>query len=128
MKSHRFAFFILLPPLLLLGFFAGVLNGLLGAGGGILIVIGLRALLGKKISDSRRIYATAIAVMLPISVVSAWQYLKGGHISTPSIGIFLFPAILGGGLGALLLRRLKPLLLARIFAAVVLVSGIVLVI
>jgi uncharacterized membrane protein YfcA len=34
---------------------------------------------------------------------------------------------LGGTLGAWLLRRLSPALLARIFAALVLVSGIILV-
>ncbi len=128
MKAYQGAFFKYFPLLLLIGFLAGLLNGLLGAGGGILIVIGLRAILGKKISDGRRFYASAIAVMLPISVVSVWQYMKNGHLPTLSLGLLILPALCGGALGALCLRFIRPTLLARIFAAVVLVSGIVLVI
>lgn len=128
MKTYQGAFFKYFPLLLLIGFLAGLLNGLLGAGGGILIVIGLRAIFGKEVSDSKRFYATAIAVMLPLSVISAWQYMQNGHLPTLSLGLLVLPALCGGIIGALLLRLIRPLLLARIFAAVVLVSGIVLVI
>ena len=55
-------------PVLCLGLGAGFLNGVLGAGGGILVVAGLNALLGKKIEDKRAIFASAIAVMLPLCI------------------------------------------------------------
>ena len=128
MKSNRFAFFLTLPCLLLLGVLAGVLNGLLGAGGGILLVLGLRTLLGGRVADTKRIYTTATAVMLPISLLSAWQYLQNGHLAGGDVFPLLLPAALGGVLGAWLLRCVTPKVLARLFAIVVLVSGIVLVI
>ena len=117
-----------LPLLLAIGLGAGFVNGLLGAGGGIIVVIGLRLLFGKKVADGRSFYATAIAVMLPLSAVSAWQYIRVGHLTVAALGPLLLPALLGGVLGALLLRLLKPKLLGQIFAAVVLISGIVLVV
>ena len=128
MKAYRVTLLKYLPLLLLLGFGAGLLNGLLGAGGGILIVMGLRLMFEKKVPNGRSFYTTALAVMLPISAISAWQYFKKGHLPALPIGPLVIPALLGGVLGALLLRRITPKLLARIFAIVVLISGIVLVI
>ena len=117
-----------IPPLLGLGLLAGFLNGLLGAAGGIALVVGLRALFRKKPVNGHSFYATALAVMLPLSALSAWRYARGGHLPAVSPWGLILPAVLGGVLGALLLRRIKPHVLKRIFAAVVLVSGIVLVV
>lgn len=119
-------FFVKILPIVGIGVVAGFLNGLLGAGGGIVIVFGLGALLRDKLQDPRSIYATAIAVMLPLSAFSAWQYFQNGHLTEGNLGLLVLPALLGGALGAWLLSRLSPDLLARIFAAVVLISGIVL--
>lgn len=120
--------FLISLPILLIGFGAGFLNGLLGAGGGILIVYGLQYALGKDRVESHAIFASAIAVMLPLSALSALQYLRNGHLEAASVGLLALPAIAGGVIGALLLRRLSPRALSRLFAAVVLVSGLVLVI
>lgn len=120
-------FFTKILPIIGIGAAAGFLNGLLGAGGGIVIVFGLNALLGKRLADPRSIYATAIAVMLPLSALSAWQYFQNGHLTEGNLGLLVLPALVGGALGAWLLRRLSPRMLSRIFAAVVLISGIVLV-
>ena len=115
-------------PIVLIGIGAGFLNGLLGAGGGIIIVMGLTLLLGKTIADPRAIYATAIAVVLVLSFLSLWQYAAGGFLEAEYLYVLIAPAVLGGTLGAWLLRRLSPTLLSRIFAALVLVSGIILVV
>ena len=116
------------PPLLGIGLLAGFINGLLGAGGGILIVLGLRRYFAKKSSNERRFYTTALGVMLPLSAFSVWQYARAGHLAPLSLGTFLLPALIGGALGALLLPHLKIALLNRIFAGMVLISGILLVI
>lgn len=107
---------------------AGFLNGLLGAGGGILIVAGLRRLFRWRGIDPRSVFASAIAVMLPLSVLSAIQYFMHGRLNEADIGLLALPAIAGGVTGGLLLQRLTPVALSRIFAGVVLVSGFLLVI
>lgn len=114
-------------PILAFGVGAGFLNGLLGAGGGIVIVMGLSLLFGKKLADPRAVFASAIAVMLPLSLLSAFQYIKSGNMVGDGVSFLVVPAVLGGALGALLLRRFSPGVLSRIFAAVVLVSGVVMV-
>ncbi len=123
MKVH----FLQILPLLVIGLSAGFLNGLLGAGGGILIVFGLRKLLKGQLKDPRAIYPTAIAVMLPLSLLSVWQYARAGSLELSHLGWLVLPAIAGGAIGALLLRRLSTKALSRLFAAVVLISGLVLV-
>ena len=117
-------FFSRILPILLIGLGAGLLNGLLGAGGGILIVFGLKRLLGERLADPRSVFASAIAVMLPLSLVSAVQYFKNGQLDAENAGILILPAVLGGVVGALLLRRLSPAALSRLFSVVVVASGV----
>lgn len=113
-------------PLLAVGLGAGLLNGALGAGGGILIVLCLRPMLQKE--DRRRAYTTALSVTLPLSVLTLFRYWRGGALADTAPLSLLLPALIGGGLGALLLRRLPQGVLSRIFAAVVLLSGVLMVV
>ena len=113
-------------PLLAIGFAAGFTNGLLGAGGGIIVVMALRMIFEKKGVSEHSYYTTAIAVMLPLSLLSAWRYRAAGHLPPISFSHLILPSLLGGALGALLLRRIAPQVLRRIFAAAVLISGIIL--
>ena len=55
------------------------------------------------------------------------QYVQNGHLDTDLATLLALPALLGGAVGALLLRRLSTRTLARLFSAVVLVSGVILV-
>ncbi|MBE6701954.1 MAG: hypothetical protein E7585_00860 [Ruminococcaceae bacterium] len=121
-------FFSQIFPLLLLGACAGFLNGLLGAGGGIVLVYGLSKMFRNTPVDKRSIFATAIAVTLPLSCLSAIHYFRQGSLNVNTLGWLIFPAIVGGVTGAFLLRRISPRILSRIFAAVVLISGIILVV
>ena len=112
--------------LLLIGFAAGFTNGLFGAAGGIVIVMGLRAFFRDKMANGRSFYTTALAVMLPLSTITVWQYTQKGHLPEVPLLDLLLPAVLGGATGALLLPWINPQALKRIFAVVVLVSGIIL--
>ena len=113
-------------PVCLLGALAGFLNGLLGAGGGIPLVLGLGALLRKKVANGRRFFTTALAVMLPLSLYSAYQYLQKAPPPTRQLYPILLPALLGGGAGAWLLPHIPARILGRVFATVVALSGILL--
>ncbi|MBQ2767943.1 MAG: sulfite exporter TauE/SafE family protein [Clostridia bacterium] len=109
--------------ILLCGFTAGIMNGLLGAGGGIILIFVLRSVLGTE-TDGRDVYATALAVTLPITLLSALRYHAAGQLSLPSFLPLALPAIIGGIVGAVLLDRINAGITKRIFAAIVIFSGL----
>ena len=111
--------------LLICGFAAGFCNGLLGAGGGILLVLSLGALFGKTAANGRRFFTTALIVMLPLSALSVRHYAAAGF-SLPANPWPFVGAAAGGVAGALLLGRLSAHALRRVFAAVILLSGVLL--
>lgn len=105
------------------GIFAGLVNGLLGAGGGILIVFGLTPLLAHDKEGRRDVFANALAVMFPVSIVSMINYASAGRFSLDGFALYLIPCVIGGFIGALLLGRLKISLLQKAFALIVIWSG-----
>ncbi len=109
---------------LTLGFLAGLLNGLLGAGGGIILVRGADKVLPREYCDGRDVFANALAVMLPISAVSAIAYVLGGSVHGLEFSKFILPAVIGGAGGGLLLAVIDTRLLRLIFSALVVWSGI----
>ena len=78
---------------ILLGFFAGLLNGLLGAGGGIILVRGADKVLPREYHDGRDVFANVLSVMLPLSAVSAIAYVLRGSVNgvnfTPFILLYI---------------------------------------
>ncbi len=111
--------------LVLVGLLCGLINGLLGAGGGIFIVRTAGQLLPRGASrDPRDIYATALAVMLPISAVSTIASARLGVWQGEGAAAMILPALLGGTAGALLLDRLNTNILRMIFSAVAVYSGV----
>ncbi|MBE6693845.1 MAG: sulfite exporter TauE/SafE family protein [Ruminococcaceae bacterium] len=118
-------------PLVAIGISAGFINGLLGAGGGIVLVLLLPRLAKRRsIGDCREMenrdwYASALSVMLPATVISGAVYLlRGGMPELSSARWLVLPAAVGGAVGALLLGRIKGSWLRRLFAALVIFSGI----
>ena len=111
-----------------MGFLSGLANGLLGAGGGIIIVYALKYKLRDLDCDPRDIFANALCVMLPISVLSWILYAKAGNLSVSGLGVYILPAILGGLAGGAILGRINTGFLKKLFAALVIYSGITLMI
>ena len=114
--------------LCLTGLLAGLANGLLGAGGGILAAFGLLREYPTTLSP-KDAYASALSVMLPLSLLSFLRYVGAGALSSaPPLGLYLVPAIIGGASGALLLGRLGNPAVRRLFGILVIWSGILLII
>lgn len=114
--------------LIMFGVLSGFVNGLLGAGGGILVVYALNYALKGRDSDSRDIYANALCVMLPISAVSCVRYAFSGNLHTDGFSVYAIPAIAGGIVGGFLLSKLNASVTKKLFAALVIWSGIILII
>lgn len=113
--------------LLLAGFGAGVVNGLLGAGGGILIIAALSKIMKNELVDKKDVFVNSLCVMLPISAVSCFLYALRGNLAAEGFGSFALPAIIGGVTGGLLIDKIKWGSLKRIFSALVILSGILLI-
>lgn len=95
---------------------AGFVNGFLGTGGGIILMLALSFVQ----IDERDKFATVIAVILPMSLVSALFY--GTNIA--SAEKWLIPGMLGGVTGAILLERINVKWLKKLFALMIIWAGI----
>ena len=118
--------------LILGGLSAGFMNGLLGAGGGILLVFIMNAMILRHGTstdvDNRDILANALTSMLPVTVVSVIGYAARGALPKEDLTPFIIPAIIGGLGGAWLLDRMNATLVRTIFAVIVIFSGIAMIV
>ena len=104
---------------------AGVVNGFIGTGGGIILYFALK--LSNKDSshdEMKDILATIIAAIIPVSMVSAVVYMIRGEIIYRVLPIYLPAALVGGIVGALLLQRLHFKIIKKIFAVLIIYAGI----
>ena len=105
---------------IIIGLASGLLNGLFGAGGGSVVVPAIEAFL--KI-DEKKSHATAIAIILIMSIVSSIFYIRGGYFD---FGLWLpltTGGALGGILGAKLLSKIPVKWLKIIFGSVILITA-----
>ena len=112
--------------LLLLGAAAGFLNGLLGAAGGVILIFFLAkySRAHQNALAPRDVYATALCVLLPLSLLSFLRYRAAGVLDPQTFFPFILPALVGGVGGALLLDRLPLWLVRRLFSVLLLCSGV----
>lgn len=99
---------------------AGLVNGLLGSGGGMIAV----PLLERGGVEPNRAHATSVAMMLPLSAVSAAFYLWDGKVTFADALPYIPGGIVGSIIGVFLLRKVRPELLRRIFGGVAVYSGL----
>lgn len=106
---------------ILVGLFIGFINGFLGAGGGVLLV----PFLHYALKDQTKVaHATAILIMLPISVVSSIIYIIQGQFNFMVTLPVLIGSAVGGVTGAILLKKLKSNIIVIIFSLVLIASGV----
>lgn len=112
----------------LFGALAGFVNGLLGAGGGIIVVFALNRLMAKELGGKNAVFAHALCVMLPLSLLSCGLYVGFGSVSLSGFEKFVLPAVAGGLLGGFLLGKLNTGLMKRAFAFLVMLSGVLMIV
>lgn len=113
--------------LLSLGALAGLINGIFGAGGGVLIVLSLWTLTEGALEDRRCVFASVTAMILPMSLASSLVYMRVAPPSvSEAIGISVC-ALIGGGVGAFLLGRLRLGAVKTVFSILLLVSGAIMI-
>ena len=103
------------------GGLAGVLNGLFGTGGGILLV---PLLMKCHRLPARQAFATSLAVMVPLSMVTGAVYGLRGQLDWPSALPYLAGGLLGGFLAGKWLKKLPVIWLRRGFGALLVAAGL----
>lgn len=107
--------------LCLCGAIIGFVNGFFGGGGGMICVPLLEKVLHLPNKYS---HATAIAVILPISFISAVIYMLNGNLETIPFLTVGSGVVLGGILGSFLLKFLPSKVIRIIFVFIMLAGGI----
>jgi uncharacterized membrane protein YfcA len=104
----------------IIGTAIGLVNGILGAGGGMLAVPLL-----KKIGFSQKeSHTNAIAIILPITIVSAAIYLFKDFVTIKESLIYIPTGLLGAVLGTYILKKISPKWLKRIFGILMIYAGV----
>lgn len=103
-----------------LGIPIGIVNGLFGAGGGMLAV----PLLKKVGMEQKSAHANAVAVILPITVISAVMYILRGYVTLNEAWIYIPTGLIGAVLGTIILKKISPKILKKIFACFMIYAGI----
>lgn len=102
------------------GFLIGVVNGLLGAGGGMLAV----PLLKKLGFSQKQAHANAVAIILPITVGSAALYLARDYVNLSAAWPYVPTGLLGAIIGTYLLKKLSPFWLKKLFGGFMVYAGL----
>ena len=108
-------------PIILAGFCAGSINGLFGAGGGMVLVPLLTALTDI---DDDAVFPASVSIILPICVVSLSMTIN----STTALWKTALPYLLGGSLGGLLAgqwgKNIPTIWLHRLLGGLIIWGGV----
>ncbi len=96
------------------------MNGIFGAGGGMLAV----PLLKKSGMDQKSAHANAVAVILPITVISAILYLVKGNVTLSDSFAYVPTGLIGSVIATFALQKFSNRLLQKIFSIFMIYAGI----
>ena len=105
----------------LIGFFSGIINGLFGAGGGTVAVLALTLIFGIS---QHKAQATAISIILPLSLISGFIYYKNGFTTIDITFKVALGGIIGSYIGSNALNKIPANYLRKIFGFFIIVAAI----
>jgi len=105
----------------LTGVISGIVNGLFGAGGGMIIVPTLKHIFKKEVKTA---HATAIAIILPLSATSAYFYITRGLFVPDIVLTCGVASIIGGLVGAIFLKKISGNLIRILFSVSIIITGV----
>ena len=107
--------------LIICGICAGAVNGLFGAGGGMVLVPLLTAV--AKLDD-RAVFPSSVSIILPICFVSLGFSIAAAEFDFRTAIPYLIGSALGGVAAGLLGKKIPTLWLHRILGVLILWGGI----
>src|SRR5690554_3218522 len=105
----------------IIGLISGFINGLFGSGGGTIIVPSLTFILGLPQHNA---HATALIIILPLSILSSIIYFNSQLIDFPITLKISLGAIIGAYIGAKILNRIPNKWLRKIFGIFMVIAAI----
>jgi len=112
----------IIVTLILIGFFAGVLSGLVGVGGGIVIVPCLVFFLAFT---QKMAQGTSLALLtLPVVILGMLQYYKEGHVDFRLVGFLALGFLVGGFFGGKLAVSIPENTLKKVFSIILFIVAI----
>jgi hypothetical protein len=123
--GHKFSYESSVLRALPFYFFAGVLSGLLGIGGGVVIVPTLEILASFPMHLA---VATSMFTMIFTSISTATTQLLLGHVVFDYVIFLIIGIVAGAQVGARVARRLRGSAVERLFGVTMILIGIYLVI
>ncbi len=102
-----------------LGIIVGLVNGVFGAGGGMIAV----PLLKSQGLQQKDAHANAVAVILPITVLSAILYLARGNVLLSDSFAYIPTGLIGSVIATFALQRFSNKWLQKIFALFMIYAG-----
>ena len=100
---------------------AGAVNGLFGGGGGMVLLPLLQRSGGL---EDRRLFATSLAIIFPMCLISGAVYLLQGGVSLGDAMPYLLGGLAGGAIGGLTFSRVPVTWLKAVFALFLLYGGV----
>lgn len=102
------------------GILIGIINIVIGACGGI---VAIECLKNIKITQVKA-HATAISIILPLTVISAFIYLINNNVNFSDSYVYIIPGIIGSFLGAELLPKIPSEILKKTFSIFMIYAGV----
>jgi len=97
----------------------GLVNGFFGAGGGLAAV----PLLMEMGFERKSAHANAVAIIFPITLVSAVNYLWRGYVDLSQSVVYLPAGALGAVLGTYIMKKISPRIIKKVFALFMIWAG-----
>lgn len=105
----------------LIGFIAGLVNGIFGSGGGTILVPSLVFLMDI---EDHKAHATAISIILPLSLISSFIYFKYDVVDLPLTLKVAIGSVLGALAGSSMLNRISVNVLRKIFGIFMIIAAV----
>lgn len=106
---------------IIVGIITGMANGLFGSGGGTIAVLAMVLLLG---ADEHKAHATAISIIFPLTVASAFFYISNNYVNWDLTYKVMLGGMAGGYIGARLLNACPANILRKVFALFMILAAL----
>ena len=104
-----------------IGVLTGLINGLLGIGGGTILIPAMVFILGE---EQHTAHGTSLAIILPTAIISTFIYQANSHMDWGLALKVATSGIVGGYIGAKLMSHIPAPQLRKLFGIFMAIAGL----